>query len=194
MKLWWYVARASGVVAWVMLAVAVIWGILLATRVLGPKPRPAWVLDLHRWLGGLAVTFTGVHLAGLVLDDYVEFGAAELLVPFASEWRPQAVAWGIVAFYVLVAVQATSLLMKKLPRRLWKWIHLAGFGLFFVATIHAGQSGTDITNPVYQVTTVGLVALVVFFTVYRIIGSFRPAPAPPRPRSGSERAGEAAAS
>ena len=86
MKLWWYVARASGIVAWVMLAIAVIWGILVATRILGRKPRPAWVLDLHRWLGGLSVTFTGVHLVGLVADDYVEFGMRELFVPFASEW------------------------------------------------------------------------------------------------------------
>jgi predicted ferric reductase len=169
MKLWWYVARASGIVAWVLLAIAVIWGILVATRILGRKPRPAWVLDLHRWLGGLSVTFTAVHLAGLMLDDYVEFGVRELLVPFASEWRPAAVAWGVVALYALIAVQATSLAMKRLPRRLWKWIHMSSFGLFFVATLHAGMAGTDVTNPVYRVVVGVMVVGVVFFSVYRIV-------------------------
>jgi predicted ferric reductase len=169
MKLWWYVARASGIVAWVMLAIAVVWGIFVATRFLGRKPRPAWVLDLHRWLGGLSVTFTGVHLLGLVLDDYVEFGLRELLVPFASEWRPAAVAWGVVALYVLIAVEATSLAMKRLPRRLWKWVHMSSFGLFFVATLHAGMAGTDVTNPLYRVVVGVMVVGVVFFSVYRIV-------------------------
>jgi predicted ferric reductase len=184
MKLWWYVARASGIVAWVMLAIAVIWGILVATRILGRKPRPAWVLDLHRWLGGLSVTFTGVHLLGLVLDDYVEFGLRELFVPFASEWRPAAVAWGVVALYVLIAVQATSLAMKRLPRRLWKWVHMSSFGLFFVATLHAGMAGTDVTNPLYRVVVGVMVIGVVFFSIYRAFHKLPEGDAPARRRVG----------
>jgi predicted ferric reductase len=174
-----------------MLGIAVVWGVLLATRILGSKPRPAWILDLHRWLGGLAVTFTGVHMAGLALDDYVEFGAKELLIPFASTWRPQAVAWGVVAFYVLVAVQVTSVLMKRLPRRLWKWVHMASFGLFFVATIHAGLAGSDVLNPLYQGATVALVAAVVFFTIYRIMAAWKPS-APQHSPRGTSRQPQAA--
>lgn len=182
MKLWWYVARASGIVAWVMLAIAVIWGVLVATRILGRKPSPAWVLDLHRWLGGLSVAFTGAHLLGLVLDDYVEFGLRELFVPFASEWRPTAVAWGVVALYALIAVQATSLAMKRLPRRLWKWVHMSSFGLFFAATVHAGMAGTDVTNPLYRVVVGVLVVGVVFFAVYRIVHKTPTGEPPPRRR------------
>lgn len=184
MKLWWYVARASGILAWVMLAIAVIWGILVATRILGRKPRPAWVLDLHRWLGGLSVTFTGVHLLGLVLDDYVEFGLRELFVPFASEWRPAAVALGVVALYALIAVQATSLAMKRLPRRLWKWVHMSSFGLFFVATLHAGMAGTDVTNPLYRVVVGVMVIGVVFFSIYRALHKLPEGDAPARRRVG----------
>ncbi len=173
MNIWWYVARASGIIAWVMLAAAVVWGILLATKILGSKPRPSWLLDLHRWLGGLSVSFTAVHITGLILDDYVDFGASDILVPMSSSWRPTAVAWGIVAMYVLVAVQSTSLAMKRMPRRLWKWVHMSSFGLFFIASVHAGLAGTDVTNRVYQATSVMLVSSVVFMAGYRVLGATR---------------------
>ena len=61
-------------------------------RALGDKPKAPWLLDLHRHLGGLTVLFTGLHMAALVADSYAQFGLADLLVPFASEWRPGAVA------------------------------------------------------------------------------------------------------
>ena len=168
-KVWWYVARSSGLVAWLLLAAAVVWGLLLSTRILQERRRPAWLLDLHRWLGGLSVVFTGAHLAGLVLDSYVEFGPRELLVPFASEWRPAAVAWGVVALYLLVAVQVTSLFMKRLPRRLWKAIHSSSFALFWIATMHSAFSGTDVTANWYRTGAIVIIATVVFTVLYRVL-------------------------
>lgn len=64
-----HVARASGIVAWVLLLASLVWGVLLATRVLKPLDRPAWLLAMHRWLSGLAVVCTGLHLGGHVADD-----------------------------------------------------------------------------------------------------------------------------
>ena len=62
-QLWWYVARAGGLVSWALLAATVLWGLSLSSKVFGRRPRPAWLLDLHRYLGGLAVVFVGVHVA-----------------------------------------------------------------------------------------------------------------------------------
>ena len=59
-KLWWYVARSTGIVAWALVAAAVVWGLLLTTRLVGGRSAPRWLLDLHRFLGGLAVIFTGL--------------------------------------------------------------------------------------------------------------------------------------
>ena len=56
-------------------------------------------------LGGLAVMFTAIHLAALVADSYVHFGLADLTVPFASSWQPGAVALGVVAMWLLLAVE-----------------------------------------------------------------------------------------
>ena len=87
-------ARSGGIVAWLLLTGAVLWGLALSTRVLGNKVVPAWLLDLHRLLGGLSVVFTLVHIGGLVGDSYIHFGWSEVLIPWASTWHPTAVAWG----------------------------------------------------------------------------------------------------
>jgi predicted ferric reductase len=101
------------------------------------------MLDLHRFLGGAAVVFTGVHVVSLMLDSYVAFGVEEVLVPFTSSYRPSAVAWGIVGLYLLAAVEITSLLRRHLSKRLWRTTHLLSFPLFVVATVHGITAGTD---------------------------------------------------
>ena len=77
-QVWWFVARATGIVGWALLAAAVILGLLLSTRLARGRPTPAWLLDMHRFLGGAAVSFTALHLGGLVADSYVHFGLADL--------------------------------------------------------------------------------------------------------------------
>jgi hypothetical protein len=108
-QLWWYAARSGGMVALALLAASVLWGLALSTKVFRGRPRPNWLLDLHRFLGGAAVVFTGIHVLSIVADSYVHFGLAEILVPFVGSWHPVAVGWGIVAMYLLLAVEVTSL-------------------------------------------------------------------------------------
>jgi methionine sulfoxide reductase heme-binding subunit len=165
----WYAARSSGIVAWALVAASVIWGLLLSGRVLAGRPTPKWLLDLHRFLGALAVTFTVVHVAALVADNYTQFGADDLLVPFASQWKPGAVAMGVVGLWLLAAVELTSLWMKRLPRKLWKWVHLSSYVLFWMATFHGLAAGSDASSPAYLVATNAVAALVVFLTLYRVL-------------------------
>lgn len=166
-QLWWHVARASGIVAWVLLAAAVLLGLLLSTRLASPRPTAAWLTDLHRFTGGLALTFTAVHVAGLVGDSYVHFGAADVLVPFASGWRPGAVALGIVALYLLVAVEATSLMMRRLGRSAWHRVHMLSFPLLVLTALHGAAAGTDAAHPLYRGVTVGLLVATVFLAAAR---------------------------
>ena len=142
-QLWWFTARSAGIVAWALLTGGVLWGLALSTRLLGPRPRPNWMLDLHRFLGGAAVVFTGIHVVSLMLDSYVGFGIEEVLVPFTSSYRPSAVAWGIVGLYLLAAVEITSLLRRHLSKRVWRATHLLSFPLFVVASAHGITAGTD---------------------------------------------------
>ena len=168
-KIWWYLARSSGIVALVLLVASVVWGVLLATRALRPHDRPAWLLDLHKWLGGTALVMTGLHMHGLYLDGYIDYGFTELFVPGASEYEPLAVAIGILSFYVMVAVQATSYMRRWLSKRTWHAIHLLSYGLVWGAAVHAGMAGTDTVNRAYQVLALVLSMIAVAATVVRIL-------------------------
>lgn len=199
-KLWWWIARSSGIVAWALVTASILWGLALSTRLVRRRGVPAWLLDLHRYLGTLSVVFTGLHLAGLWADSYVEFGLRELFVPFASEWRTRAVAWGVVAFYLLAAIEATSWLMRRLPRKVWHAVHLSSIALFVFATVHTFLAGTDRGSLALQWFSFTGVIAVVFLLVFRVIAPKReargeretraprdqPAPAPPTAPDGPD--------
>ena len=78
-----------------------------------------------------------------MFDSYVGFGLADLLVPFASHWKPMAVAWGVTGLYLLLAVEVSSLARKRLPNRIWRRLHFLAFPLYVVATLHMLTAGTD---------------------------------------------------
>ncbi len=164
---WWYVARAGGIIAWALASLTVIGGLQLSTRLVR-KPAPSWVLDVHRFLGGLTVAFVAVHMIGLAADQFIGFGPIELLVPLASSYKPSEVALGVVGMYLLVAIELTSLAMKKMPRRTWHAVHLTSFVLFVVATVHGITAGTDRNNAAFQWACLLTATLVLMMTLVRI--------------------------
>jgi methionine sulfoxide reductase heme-binding subunit len=166
--LWWYAIRASGLVAWALLLGAVAWGLVLSIRPIR-RPRPAWALDLHRFLGGLAFVFIAVHLVGLLFDTFVGFSVTDLFVPMASHWRPGAVAFGVVAAYLAVAVEVTSLLMRRLPRRVWHSIHLLSLVALVLVTVHAFTAGADASSAVVVGLGVLSSAVVSSLVVVRVL-------------------------
>jgi predicted ferric reductase len=172
-KSWWWLARSSGMVAWAIVTASIVWGLTLSTRLIRRRGIPAWLLDLHRYLGTLSLVFTAIHLIGLWADSFVKFGPRELFIPFASEWRTRAVMWGIVAMYLLVAIEVTSWLMRWLPRRVWHSIHLSSFVLFVSVTAHGFLAGTDRSNLALQWITLTGCTLVGFLATFRLLAPRR---------------------
>ncbi len=185
-QFWWYVSRASGMVAAVLLVLTLIWGLLLTTKLIDRRGLPAWLTDLHRFLGGLTVIFIAVHLVALVFDNYLVFSWSDLFVPFASSWKAGPVAWGIGAFWALVVVEGSSLLQRKMPRRLWRNLHYLSYPVAVMAALHAIQAGTDAGNVWFRAVSIGLIGVLTALTVFRILyrppkRSVVPAGARPRP-------------
>lgn len=167
-QFWWYLTRASGIVAWLMLTFSVIWGILLSTKAFPEQRRPKWLLSLHRWLAALTLWFLAIHLVALVADSYVTFGLADIAVPYASDWKPGAVALGILSAWLLVAIEVTSLVMKRLPRKFWRAVHLSSYVVFWLTSMHAAFAGTDATSWLYRGGAVASILAVVWALMYRV--------------------------
>ena len=167
-QFWWYVARASGIVAWLLLTAAVLWGIVLSTKAFPEHRRPAWLLDLHRWLGGLTVGFVAIHLIALVADSYATFTLADLAIPYASDWKPGAVALGVIAAWSLIVVEATSLAMRRLPRKVWHAIHLISYLTLWLTTLHAAFAGPDRSHRLHPAPSAISIVVVAWAVVYRI--------------------------
>ena len=175
--IWWYVTRASSVIAWVLLTGSVVLGILLSTRVMRKIDNPAWLQDLHRYVSGLALIFVGLHMVSLMLDDFVHFSLAELLIPGATagssvssvQAKTIPIMLGVFAVYLMVAVQATSWLLNKLPRRLWKGIHYSAYVALILVTFHAAFSGTDVSQLWYKSLAIVLIGAASAAVLIRVI-------------------------
>ena len=170
----WYVSRSTGIVTWGLLVASMLWGFLYATRLLGRRARPWWMLGVHRFLGALAAVFVVVHVLALVADNYTTFGLADILVPFASQWRTIPVALGVVGFYVLMAVEITSLLQRHLPRTVWRQIHLASYALFAFATLHALSAGTDVMAVIGGGVAIGVATVVALLSALAWVARSEP--------------------
>jgi|GEM_PF-628001 Ferric reductase like transmembrane component. len=187
-KTWWYVTRATGFVAWALLAIAVLWGLFITNKTLTRSTAPAWVLDLHRHLGGLGVVFVAVHVGALPLDGFTHWGWSDLFVPMSTKWHPGAIAFGIVGMYLLVAIEVTSLLGRRFPKKWWRRVHMLSFPLYVVASIHLFAAGTDAGNGVARWMVVTVSTLVVFLAGTRGLAVAKPRETRTNPRVAAARA------
>src|SRR3954471_22920371 len=104
---WWYLSRATGVVATILAVAALVMGLFFSARNTGRRLRPAWWLDLHNWLGGLTLVFTIVHVVAIFADSDAGIGVAQVFIPGTASTSSWAVTWGVLAMYVFAIVTLT---------------------------------------------------------------------------------------
>ena len=168
-QVWWFATRGAGLMTWAVAAGSVIFGLLMSSKLMGKQPGFPWLLDVHRFLSTLTSVFLALHLVTLWADSFVEFGWVELFIPLTSEWRPGAVAWGVLSLYLMAAVELSSLIRERIPARAWHGIHLLSYVTLIFGSIHAWQAGSDTRNPVVLSFGLAALALIVGLTVFRIV-------------------------
>jgi len=140
----WDIARAGGFTAYILLTLAVIVGLALSTQIQSPSRWPRLLnSELHNFLTLLSTIFLGVHILATWIDPFTRFSWSEILIPLTSHYRPEWMAFGIVALYLGIAIGISTWLRPLIGYKLWRQMHVLTLVVFALATIHGIGTGSD---------------------------------------------------
>jgi sulfoxide reductase heme-binding subunit YedZ len=167
-KALWYLTRGTGVVALLLLTSSIVLGVLTSVRFRTARWPRFVTAGLHRNLTLLAICFVAVHVLTTLADGYAPIGLKDAIIPFASPYRPVWLGLGAVAFDLLLALVATSLLRARIGYRLWRRVHWLAYASWPVALVHALGTGSDARLGWMQAVGFSALAAVALATLARV--------------------------
>jgi len=165
----WYVARAAGLAAYGLMFLVIIFGTGMTTGYVYKyiNPIQAWVI--HKYLGlALGITLL-THVTAFFFDKFIGFSWQEILIPFASNFKPLFLSMGIIGFYFLLVILLTSLFIRLKYQRIWRGIHYAVYPLFIFSFIHGLFIGTDSQTFGMQIIYLATGLIILGSLIYRFI-------------------------
>lgn len=168
-QIWWYVTRASGIIAYLLLWFSTVLGLGVTSKYLDGMLDRMFTYDFHEFISLLSVAFMLVHVLVLTLDRYLPYSLAQILVPFISPYRPFWVGIGVIAFYITLLVTVTFYLRNRIGRRAFRVIHIFSLLGYIGATLHGYYAGTDTALPSMQILYKVSGLAVIFLTIYWLV-------------------------
>jgi sulfoxide reductase heme-binding subunit YedZ len=165
----WYLTRATGTVALLLLSAAVALGVLDVGRCSSPR-WPRFLLDaLHRNVSLLAVVFLTLHVITTVLDSFTSISIFAAFIPFTSSYRPFWLGLGAISCDLLLALVITSLLRRRLGFSAWRATHWFAYACWPIALLHGLGTGSDVKSSWLLVLTVACVLVVLVAVCVRVL-------------------------
>jgi sulfoxide reductase heme-binding subunit YedZ len=138
----WLAARSAGLVAYGLVGATTLLGLLQSTRSFSPKQRMA-LRPLHEALAVMSLLAVVLHAVLILADPWLRPGLAGILIPFASPYRPLAVALGVVGFYLSLLIGPTYYLRQRLGAKRWRAVHAFAPATYALVTLHVILAGSD---------------------------------------------------
>jgi predicted ferric reductase len=168
-QIWWYVTRASGIIAYLLLWFSTILGLAVTSKYLDGMLDRLFTYDFHEFISLLSIAFTLIHVLVLMLDRYLPYSLAQILVPFISPYRPFWVGVGVIAFYMMLLVTITFYMRNRIGTRTFRTIHYISLLSYIGVTLHGYFSGTDTALPSMKILYDVSGLSVLFLTVYWLV-------------------------
>ena len=165
----WYVTRAAGITAYLLLWLSTAWGLAIPSKLIDSWLNRAFTFDFHQFISLLALGFLGLHIFILTADRFLPYSLAQILVPFISPYRPLWVGVGVIALYLSVLVSVTYTMRQRIGMKTFRAIHYASLLAYLGATAHSLFSGTDSSLPAVFLMYTGSFLVVVFLTGYWLV-------------------------
>ena len=180
-QLLWYTTRGAGAVSLVLLSAVVVLGLLARVR-FETRGWPRFLsAAVHGDLALMTLVFLLLHIVTAIVDPFTHLGLVAALVPFGSYYRTLWLGLGTIAFELLIAIVATSLLRQHIGARVWRGIHWLAYLSWPVAVIHGIGTGTDGTAAWMLAIDIVCVVAVAAALLWRLVA------APPDPLAGERR-------
>jgi methionine sulfoxide reductase heme-binding subunit len=140
---WWLASRAAGVTAYVLASVAVLCGLMMAGRIAKVPARKQLVRQVHEHAALAGLVAMAVHGITLMGDRWLHPGPAGVLVPFVIDYRPVAVASGIVAAYLTAGLGLSFYVKRRVGAARWRKLHQFTMLAWTLGLAHVYFAGTD---------------------------------------------------
>jgi sulfoxide reductase heme-binding subunit YedZ len=180
----WLLARSSGLLAYLLLTLAVIAGLTLRTRLLGRLVPPSLVTAFHQSLSLVGLVAVAVHALLIALDSKVDVPLVALVVPQLSGYRTAATSLGVIAMELWLVIHFSFRLRRRIGMQRWRALHMATFPTWAIAAAHGILAGTDSgigwTQELYA-WSIGLVAFLVVIRAASRAPARRSTPTRPTP-------------
>jgi len=164
----WYVTRATGTVALILLTASVVIGIAAIARLRAPGV-PRFMIDgIHRTVSLLALVLLVIHILTSVLDSFAPISIVDAVVPFVGIYRPFWLGLGAVAFVLLLAVTVTSLVRRRLGHSTWRGVHWLAYACWPVAVLHGFGTGSDVHQTWMLLIDIACIVAVLGAVVVRV--------------------------
>ena len=165
----WYITRASGLIAYVLIWLSMVWGLGVASKIFDTLLHGTFTYDFHQYISLLAVGFTLLHMGVLLFDGYMPYSLWQILIPFISLYRPLWVGIGVIGFYLMLLVTVTFYIRTKIGMKAFRTIHVFSLVSYFAITLHSFMSGSDSSLPSVMVLYVVTFLITMFLIVYWLI-------------------------
>ncbi len=144
----WYVARATGLISFILLYLVMFLGLSIRTPILKKIIAPIDSFNIHAWLSVQALILVFIHGGALLFDKFLKFRLVDVAVPFASPVHTDGIAMGIFAMYLMIILIVTSYLKRFMKYKAWRAIHFLNIILYLLAVFHSLHLGTDLSGGV----------------------------------------------
>jgi predicted ferric reductase len=165
----WYITRASGLIAYVLIWLSMVWGLGVASKIFDTLLHGTFTYDFHQYISLLAVGFTLLHMGVLLFDGYMPYSVWQILIPFISPYRPLWIGIGVIGFYLMALVTVTFYIRTKIGMKAFRTIHVFSLVSYFAITLHSFMSGSDSSLPSVMVLYVVTFLITMFLIVYWLI-------------------------